>query len=273
MPPRRHMPAMRRPHRERLRRKRRRAALLGALVIAAAVFCVVQVLKSPDAPQEPIALATVSPTLSPSPTASPTTPPKSTAASGTGQEDFSDTAFIGDSRTVGLQQNGGLANAKFFCGTGLNVETAMTKPVVTLADGSKGTVIDALAQTSCQRIYVMFGVNELGWPSAGGFKQKYAELIRAIRQARPEAEIYVQSILPISKEKSESSEMYKQSKINAFNQALSQMADEEGVHYLNVASAVIGGDGYLPPEASSDGIHLTKAYCKKWVDYLKTHSK
>ena len=94
--------------------------------------------------------------------------------------DFSDAVFIGDSRTVGLQQNGGLANAKFFCGTGLNVETAMTKPVVTLADGSKGTVVDALRQTPCQRVYVMFGVNELGWPSAGSFKKKYVELIQAL---------------------------------------------------------------------------------------------
>lgn len=278
-------PYKRRTNRDKIRKKRRRIAIISTLAVALAVFGVLRSLGGPAAPNEPVALATVSPTQTPtaaptqtpSPTAAPTqtpsAPPKSTAASGTGQEDFSDAVFIGDSRTVGLQQNGGLANAKFFCGTGLNVETAMTKPVVTLAGGSKGTVVDALRQTPCQRVYVMFGVNELGWPSAGSFKKKYVELIQALRQAQPEAEIYVQSILPISKEKSDSSEMYKQSKINDFNQALLQMASEEGVRYLNVASVVTGSDGYLPKEAATDGVHLTKSYCKKWVDYLKTHSK
>lgn len=268
-------PYKRRTNRDKIRKKRRRIAIIGTLAAALAVFGVLRSLGGPAAPSEPVALATVSPTQTPSaaPTQTPSAPPKSTAASGTGQEDFSDAVFIGDSRTVGLQQNGALANAKFFCGTGLNVETAMTKPVVTLADGSKGTVVDALRQTPCRRVYVMFGVNELGWPSAGSFKKKYVELIQALRQAQPEAEIYVQSILPISKEKSDSSEMYKQSKINDFNQALLQMASEEGVRYLNVASVVTGSDGYLPKEAATDGVHLTKSYCKKWVDYLKTHSK
>ena len=266
-------PYKRRTNRDKIRKKRRRIDIISTLAVALAVFGAARSLGGPAAPNEPVALATVSPTQTPMPTAAPTATPKSTAASGTGQEDFSDAVFIGDSRTVGLQQNGGLANAKFFCGTGLNVETAMTKPVVTLADGSKGTVVDALRQTPCQRVYVMFGVNELGWPSAGSFKKKYVELIQALGQAQPEAEIYVQSILPISKEKSESSEIYKQSKINDFNQALLQMASEEGVHYLNVASVVTGSDGYLPKDAATDGVHLTKSYCKKWVDYLKTHSK
>ena len=129
-------PYKRRTNRDKIRKKRRRIAIISTLAVALAVFGAARSLGGPAAPNEPVALATVSPTQTPMPTAAPTATPKSTAASGTGQEDFSDAVFIGDSRTVGLQQNGGLANAKFFCGTGLNVETAMTKPVVSLADGS-----------------------------------------------------------------------------------------------------------------------------------------
>ena len=263
-------PYKRRTNRDKIRKKRRRIAIISTLAVALAVFGVLRSLGGPAAPNEPVALATVSPTQTPSaaptqtptaaPTATPSAPPKSTAASGTGQEDFSDAVFIGDSRTVGLQQNGGLANAKFFCGTGLNVETAMTKPVVTLADGSKGTVVDALRQTPCQRVYVMFGVNELGWPSAGSFKKKYVELIQALRQAQPEAEIYVQSILPVSKKKSDSDPVINNANINRFNEQIQKMAEEKGAVYLEVNKALMDSAGALPAGAATDGIHPNVDY-------------
>ena len=30
--------------------------------------------------------------------------------------------------------------------------------------------------------------------------------------------------------------------------------------------------GALPEEASTDGVHLNKEYCLKWLDYLKSHT-
>lgn len=229
---------------------------------------------SDPTPTDPVSLATATPGDTPgsTPQAPSTAAPSPTPPAASGQE-FSDAVFIGDSRTAGLELNGGLSGAKFLCGTGLTIETALTKPVSRLDDGSMGTVIQALGQANCQRVYVMFGVNELGWPYTSVFKEKYAKLIRAIQQAKPQATIYVQSILPISQKKSDSSDIYKQSKVNTFNKAIEEMAREEKVKYLNVAQSVAGSDGYLPEEASSDGIHLSKAYCKKWIAYLRQNAK
>ncbi len=50
------------------------------------------------------------------------------------------------------------------------------------------------------------------------------------------------------------------------------MAEEKQVYYLNVAEAVADDNGYLPEEASTDGVHLNKEYCAKWLDYLKSHT-
>ena len=50
------------------------------------------------------------------------------------------------------------------------------------------------------------------------------------------------------------------------------MCKEKGVYYLNVAEAVMDSHRELPAEGSTDGVHLTPSYCKKWLAYLKSHT-
>ena len=46
-----------------------------------------------------------------------------------------------------------------------------------------------------------------------------------------------------------------------------------GMHGMsNVAEAMQDANGYLPSDATPDGVHLTPDYCKIWMDYLKTHT-
>ena len=41
---------------------------------------------------------------------------------------------------------------------------------------------------------------------------------------------------------------------------------------VDVWSAFAGEDGALDAEGSVDGVHLTRPYYVKWLDYLKTHT-
>ena len=50
------------------------------------------------------------------------------------------------------------------------------------------------------------------------------------------------------------------------------MAEENGCAYVDVAEALTGEDGCLPEELSFDGVHLNRAGCRLWLDYLRTHS-
>ena len=93
--------------------------------------------------------------------------------------------------------------------------------------------------------------------------------MRELKQAQPSATIYVQSILPVTRAKSQSSDVYTNEKIDDYNARIREMAQREGVQYLDVAQAVRGADGALPEEATTDGVHLNKAYCQKWTDYLR----
>lgn len=185
------------------------------------------------------------------------------------KDDFSDAVFIGDSRTEGLQINTKLSSARFLAARGLKVDTALTKPVIRLKNGGKGTVIDGLRGEDYRRVYIMFGLNELGWPYLDVFINHYEKLLDRIHEVLPNATIYVQSILPVSKEKSDNSDIYKNEKINRFNKAIEEMARSKGYTYLDVAQIFKDSNGALPKDASADGVHLNKEYSVRWLEYLR----
>nr|WP_319489427.1 GDSL-type esterase/lipase family protein [uncultured Caproiciproducens sp.] len=183
---------------------------------------------------------------------------------------FDDALFIGDSRTEGLRNFDGLDNATYYAVKGLMVSTIFTKPSIEI-NGKKIAVMQALAEKKYGKIYIMLGVNELGWSSFDTFIQDYQKVIDQIKINQPGAVIYVQSILPVTAKKSEADKIYNNQKIAYYNQAIKEMAAKKGVCYLAVNTAVSDSAGNLPPDASVDGVHLNSEYCKKWCEYLKTH--
>lgn len=186
--------------------------------------------------------------------------------------DFNNALFIGDSRTKGFMLYSGVSEATYFTSTGLNVSTAMTKPIVDAGDGTQITIPQALRKGQYSKVYVMLGVNELGWTYSNIFIEKYQALLNEIKATQPGAKIYVQSILPVSAQKSASDPIVNNTKINEYNTLIQQMCSSLGVTYLNSAESVADAQGNLPAEATTDGVHLNQAYCIKWRDYLKAHS-
>lgn len=184
---------------------------------------------------------------------------------------FDDAVFIGDSRTEGFMMYAGPEGADYFTLKGLNVETAFDKPAITIG-GNKVSVVDALKYGTYGKVYIMLGVNELGWAYSELFIKRYGELVEAIRRIQPNAEIYVQSILPVTKEKSEKDAIYNNANIKKYNDLIVQMTKDKGVHFLNVKEAVEDSSLCLPDRASTDGIHLNGEYCRKWMEYLRTHT-
>lgn len=184
-------------------------------------------------------------------------------------EDFSDAVFVGDSRTQAFMIGTGLGSSHFYCEKGINVSTAMTDDVFTLSDGTKGNLRDALSQQQFQRVYVMFGANELGWPDPQEFGAKYTEVIRSIQELQPQAKIYVQSILPVSEARSSKGDYVNNVQIATFNEVIFQMTIDTGTVYLAVGSALANDVGCLPEEASVDGVHPNKEYCMAWLEFLR----
>ncbi len=176
---------------------------------------------------------------------------------------FDDCAFIGNSRVLDLK-NYGLAK-NVYASVGLTVDTVFTEK----ASGSSVVIIDELKGKHFKKVFLMFGDNECGWPNTSVFIKRYAKVIAAVRERVPEAEIYLQSVLPISRAADAKNEYgCNNAAINKVNEAIKQLAKDEGVRYINPAASMTDSQGFLPDEAASDGVHLRKKYCRIWLNYL-----
>lgn len=290
------------PRRRRRRAKRRRGAVptLGLLVLLALPLALLLTQRlglsasgaqgpagdppalppCPTAPADPEEERPASGTPSPSPSPSgldggadtPYDYSMPVPASGAVEDSyFDDAVFIGDSRTEGLILNTGLYNAATYAYKGLMVDTVFTKPFIN-QNGGKVSVMDALPSVQFSKVYIMLGINETGWVYSQIFQQKYGELIDAVRAVNPDAVIYIQEIMPVSAQVSSTHSYITNEKIQEYNGLLRELAADKQVYFLDTGAAVAGGDGALPEDAAADGIHLVKAYCEKWLDYLKTHT-
>ncbi len=180
---------------------------------------------------------------------------------------FENAAFLGDSRTAGLDEKLVVGQADFYASVGITIKDVMEKKLFTLSNGQKGTMLEAVSEKNYDRIYLMFGINELGWPYKESFEQYYTTIIEALKQNFPNAEIYVQSIIPMVAGRTD--EIYNNEKISLFNTYIQEVVQNTGVNWVDVSVAVVDDTGALPEEASTDGIHLSRNYLFKWADYLK----
>ena len=184
------------------------------------------------------------------------------------EEYYKDAVFIGDSRTQGLQINAGLTSPDFFAGRGLNVKNARTEKVVKNAAGKAVTVIDALKDKQYKKVYICFGINELGWPYTNIFADEYQKTIDAIKKIQPNAEVVVQGILPVTEKKSKSDKIFNMKNVKKFNKVIKKMAEDNGETYVDNSPAVANDKGYLPSDVTPDGIHMNREYCKRILAYI-----
>ena len=90
-----------------------------------------------------------------------------------GEDYFEDAAFIGDSRTLGISDYSGL-DADFYCENGMTIYKMFDeKGIVYQKSGEKVNLLEALQQKKYGKIYIMLGMNELGYRDTNYFMEKY----------------------------------------------------------------------------------------------------
>ena len=277
------------------------------LLVAAAVVCVCLLLipsagKSapPAADVTPTTAPTVTPSAAPTapvvesapqPTATPTPEPETTPGNTQGtafsftqpvpqseaveMDYFSDALFIGDSRTDGLQIYSGIKGATFYCYKGLNIFDMSKRQVVEM-NGGKYTVVEALQRgPQYKKIYISLGINELGYPGTDSFYKAFKSFLEEVKAAQPDAVIYLQNLVPVNPEicaQKNQPSYVNNDRVADFNSVFPKLAEECQVALVDVKSALSDANGILPAEATVDGVHYTKAWYQKWLEYLMCHT-
>ncbi len=220
------------------------------------------------------------PVPTPTPTPEPTPPPydytqavpESEAVT---EEWFADAVFIGDSRTDGLRLYSGIRGVDFICYKGLTIfEMLDDKKVILTPQGKIGTM-EALAKKQYAKVYLSLGVNELGYFQDEEFADTYRAVVDKIYQLQPDADIYLQTLIPVSTEECKRlghPSYFNNERIAAYNAIIEDIAAEKEVYRLDVKDAMVDENGDVPADLCTDGIHFVRSGYQIWYEYLKTHT-
>ncbi len=186
---------------------------------------------------------------------------------------FNDAAFIGDSRTVGLYEYGEMEmRADFFAKISLTIYDVFTEPVAKDEEtGKRITVEEALGRKQYGKVYLMLGLNELGTGTTESFTEEYAAVVDKLRELQPDAVIFVQGIMRVTEAKNESDPVFNNANINEKNDAISRLADNKDIFYIDVNEAVCDENGNLHSEYTTDDVHLKAKYYGIWREFLLNH--
>lgn len=185
---------------------------------------------------------------------------------------FNDAVFLGDSRTLGISDYAGLDGADFFCDNGMTIYKLLEDKGVTYQKtGEKMDLKNVLQEKQYGKIYIMLGMNELGYGDTRMYLKQYMKVLNQLKEWQPEAIIYIMANLHVSREKNNMETEFNNVNINDKNVASARLANGRDVFYLDSNPLFIDEEGYLQEELTFDGVHLYAQNYEKWRDFLFEH--
>ena len=167
---------------------------------------------------------------------------------------FEDYAILGDSRVCGFMFMNVLDNSRILASYG---ET--TKYIE--------DHIPELQKINPSYIFLCYGLNDMvqmGWETPEAFVADYRTYIRQLQQVQPQAKIFVNCLFPVYDPAFERWEKWRESP--AYNEAIAQMAREEGCYFIENANLLATGNQLY----NEDGIHFTVEFNEIWATNMIT---
>ncbi|MBQ7152307.1 MAG: hypothetical protein IJR94_08675 [Synergistaceae bacterium] len=165
-----------------------------------------------------------------------------------------DVAFLGDSITRGGEYQSQFPDVKIInLGYGGDTLRGMTERV------------GMVKAVHPEKIFVMGGINGFASLGVAGSLLDYKNLLATLRENFPTEEIYVQSILPVSREKLGGEN------IPQANAGIKNLCGEFNATYIDLFSLYADKDGRLNKDLTTDGVHLKPAAYSKWYEAIKPY--
>lgn len=188
---------------------------------------------------------------------------------------FADAAFVGDSVSYVLQQwhykTGAMGDATFLTRSSLGLQNSIDGRLKLFYQGKELTPEDAVAAVGVNKVFLMFGFNDLGLFGIEGTLERWEIFVDRILEKNPHVTIYIQSCTPIHHAGEYAG--YDNTLFDEYNLALEAFCQEKGYHYVNIAPYFKDFTNAMATKYSSDQfVHMTYEGTAVWVEVLKAYA-
>lgn len=187
-----------------------------------------------------------------------------------GDEYFTNALLIGDSLAYSLADYGVIETLEVECYIGLSPEHVHRARMMPYKGGYV-TIVELSAAYKPDKLLVMFGSNGLTYKDAEDVLPSYHDMVDAIVDALPWADIYLMSVTPVETWVKKETRGLNMPNILAFNEGIRAIAEAHGVHYIDVCTPLLSADGSSIAKAyvANDGLHLSREGAKTLTDAIR----
>lgn len=138
--------------------------------------------------------------------------------------------------------------------------------------------IGRIAAYRPKSVFLQIGINDIlstdeGISGDTSLLNNYRKIICLSQKISPETDIYINSIMPVSKNYAGERIDSITSRILSINEVLQRLAFEKGCTYIDVFHALASSHNRLPFYLTVDGLHLNRLGYNKWFHVIKSAAK
>ncbi len=132
-------------------------------------------------------------------------------------------------------------------------------------------LLELMASEKPEYMIINMGVNGISFMDEEYFVAEYTAMVEGLVAASPDTKIMLSSLYPVAHSYENQSDINNE-KIDAANAWIYNIAEEQGLRYIDIASTLRGEDGSLPEHLHiGDGLHLTSEGYELVLEYVKNH--
>lgn len=120
-----------------------------------------------------------------------------------------------------------------------------------------------MEELSPRYIFISYGINDVNlglWPTAQEYARDFGARIDELRKSFPEAEIYVNSILPATDDAIEQHPLWE--KLPEYSEAVRQMCEQKEICFIDNTSIVEDHKDLY----AMDGVHIAPDFYHYWAE-------
>lgn len=205
-----------------------------------------------------------------------------TGYNGSAASYFDKAVFVGDSIMVGYRSyaatnaNSVAHASDFLCNVSYSLYNAFAPVSASSLHptylGEKRFVWDSIALMDVDKVFIMFGTNDLVCYSPEQIIAKYQSFIDNIVAAKPGVQIHIISMTPVYAGTNKG--CLNNANIDTLNALLMQMCQSKGYGFVNLNAGLRDASGNMNPAYSSDRYvhHNNTAYANVWESTLANYA-